>query len=87
VAEAIARLADAAVTVLDIYGSLFSASAWTLERLLPTPGQRSALVLRLRGRDHLDAAFLRCGASMPPVSRPPLGGCTSLGSEPRQRTS
>jgi SulP family sulfate permease len=54
-----ARLADAAVTVLDIYGSLFSASAWTLEHLLPTPGQRSVLVLRLRGRAHLDATFLR----------------------------
>ncbi|MBV9172229.1 MAG: SulP family inorganic anion transporter [Chloroflexi bacterium] len=54
-----AQLADAAVTILDIYGSLFSASAWTLERLLPTPGQRSVLVLRLRGRAHLDATFLR----------------------------
>jgi SulP family sulfate permease len=53
------RLADAAVTVLDIYGSLVSASAWTLENLLPTPGQRSVLVLRLRGRAHLDATFVR----------------------------
>ncbi|MBV9602200.1 MAG: SulP family inorganic anion transporter [Chloroflexi bacterium] len=53
------RLPDGAVTVLDIYGSLFSASAWTLERLLPEPGERSVLVLRLRGRTRLDATFWR----------------------------
>ncbi|HEY1295801.1 MAG TPA: SulP family inorganic anion transporter [Chloroflexota bacterium] len=53
------RLADRTVTVLDIHGSLFSASAWTLERLLPKPGDRAVAVLRLRGRSRLDATCIR----------------------------
>lgn len=46
------RLPSKAVTVLDIYGSMFFAGAPALDRLLPDPlgSRRAAVVLRLRGR-------------------------------------
>ncbi len=53
--EAPAALADEAVTVLDIYGSLFYAAAPRIRELLPVVGEaRSPVaVLRLRGRGAL----------------------------------
>jgi SulP family sulfate permease len=53
------HLPNEKVTTLGIYGSLFYAGAWTLERLLPEPGNRSVVVLGLRGRSQLGATFLR----------------------------
>jgi SulP family sulfate permease len=50
-------LADRAVTVLDVYGSLQFAGARTLQTALPDPSGRDApvVVLRLRGRTQLGA--------------------------------
>jgi SulP family sulfate permease len=55
-----ARLASDAVTILGVDGGLFYAGAWTLERLLPTPGEthRPAVVLRLRGQARVGATFI-----------------------------
>lgn len=52
-----ARLPDHAVTVLDVYGSLFYAGAKTLEARLPsaTSSPGAVVVLRLRGRTVLGA--------------------------------
>jgi sulfate permease, SulP family len=49
------------VTVLDVYGSLFFAGVRTLEDRLPAVAgaDRSAVVLRLRGRTGLGATFFR----------------------------
>lgn len=53
-------LPDDKVTVLDVYGSLFYAGAWTLARGLPSPrGTHSpVVVLRLRGRAIIGATFI-----------------------------
>jgi SulP family sulfate permease len=55
-----AQLPGDAVTVLGIYGSLFYAGAWTLERLLPAPqgATRAVVVLRLRGWTRVGATFV-----------------------------
>jgi sulfate permease, SulP family len=49
-----------AVTVLEVYGSVFYAGAWTLERMLPSAqgAQRPVVVLRLRGRTQVGATFV-----------------------------
>lgn len=58
------RLPSRAITVLDVYGSLFYAAARTLERRLPRPdGPRPVLVLRLRGRPALGATAVDVLAS------------------------
>ena len=53
-------LADASVTVLDIYGSLFFAAAPKLKESLPGVGaaSRPIVVLRLRGRGTLHSATI-----------------------------
>jgi SulP family sulfate permease len=53
-------LPDGAVTVLDIYGSIFYAGADTVGGLLPkaTGAHRPAVVLRLRGRTDVGSTFL-----------------------------
>jgi SulP family sulfate permease len=58
-APAPARLRSDAVTVLDVYGSLFYAGARTLQARLPDPtgSHHAAVVLRLRGRTSLGATF------------------------------
>jgi sulfate permease, SulP family len=58
--EPTSTLAADRVTVLDVYGSLFFAGARTLERLLPVPvdGQRSAVILRLRGQMQVGATLI-----------------------------
>lgn len=55
-----ARLPSRAVTVLDVYGSLFFAGARTLEESLPDSdgAQRPAVVLRLRGRTRIGATLI-----------------------------
>lgn len=55
--EAPAALASRAVTLLDVYGSLYYAGARTLQARLPDPvgSERPAVVLRLRGRAMLGA--------------------------------
>jgi SulP family sulfate permease len=55
-----ARLPSDAVTVLDVYGSLFFAGARTLEDQLPRPegSSQPVVVLRLRGRTKLGATLL-----------------------------
>ena len=55
-----ARLPSNAITVLDVYGSLFYAGAETLAVRLPdTAGaERPVVVLRLRGRTRLGASAL-----------------------------
>lgn len=57
--EAPTVLASHAVTVLDVYGSLFYAGSRTLQARLPDPTGASepAVVLRLRGRTSLGATF------------------------------
>ncbi len=54
------RLKDNDITVLDIYGPLFYASARTLGRLLPSPeGARNpVVVLRLRGLSKVGATLV-----------------------------
>lgn len=54
-------LASHAVTVLDVYGSLFYAGARTLQARLPEVAGATApaVVLRLRGRTSLGATFFR----------------------------
>ena len=58
--EAPVRLASHAVTLLDVYGSLYYAGAKTLAVRLPDPAgaERPAVVLRLRGRTTLGASSL-----------------------------
>jgi sulfate permease, SulP family len=53
-------LDDSAVTVLDIYGSLFFAAAPKVRASLPpaAPARRAVVVLRLRGRGALPSAVL-----------------------------
>jgi SulP family sulfate permease len=55
-----AALPSAAITVLDVYGSLYFAGARTLERLLPSPAgaDRPVVVLRLRGRTQIGATLV-----------------------------
>jgi sulfate permease, SulP family len=55
------RLPGGEVTVLDVYGDLFYASARTLERRLPQPGDdpRPVVVLRLHGRPSLGATAVQ----------------------------
>jgi sulfate permease, SulP family len=54
------RLPSEAVTVLDVYGSLFFAGARTLEDALPSPegATRPVVVLRLRGRTRVGATLI-----------------------------
>jgi len=54
------RLKDNQVTVLDIYGPLFYASAHTLGRLLPSPleAKNAVVVLRLRGHTRVGATLI-----------------------------
>jgi SulP family sulfate permease len=54
------RLESDAVTVLDVYGSLFYAGAKTLQARLPDPAgaERPVVVLRLRGRTTLGATAI-----------------------------
>lgn len=54
------RLKDNQVTVLDIYGPLFYASAQTLGRLLPSPLEvkNAVVVLRLRGHTRVGATLI-----------------------------
>lgn len=54
------ELASRAVTVLDIYGSLYYAGARTLQTKLPDPGpaHAAAVVLRLRGRTTISSTFV-----------------------------
>jgi SulP family sulfate permease len=54
------KLASHAVTVLDIYGSIFYAGADVIERSLPDPvgSEQPAVVIRLRGRTDLGSTFL-----------------------------
>jgi SulP family sulfate permease len=49
------------VTILDVYGSLLYAGARTLQAHLPDPAgtQASTVVLQLRGRTSLGAAFFK----------------------------
>jgi SulP family sulfate permease len=55
-----ARLPNNAVTVLDVYGSLFFAGARTLADALPSPRNavRPVVVLRLRGRTRVGATLI-----------------------------
>ncbi len=55
-----ARLPDEAVTVLDVYGSLFFAGARTLEDALPrvAGASRPVVVLRLRGRTRFGSTLI-----------------------------
>lgn len=55
------RLPDRRITVLDVYGSLFFASARRLEQLLPsTEGTRHpVMIMRLRGKTPLEATITR----------------------------
>jgi SulP family sulfate permease len=55
-----ARLPSNAVTVLDVYGSLFFAGARTLGDALPRPDgtARPVVVLRLRGRSQVGATLI-----------------------------
>lgn len=54
------RLPSNAVTVLDVYGSLFFAGARTLAETLPNPrgATRPVVVLRLRGRSRVGATLI-----------------------------
>ncbi len=54
------RLPNEAVTVLDVYGSLFFAGAHTLREALPSPegASRPAVVLRLRGRTRVGSTLI-----------------------------
>jgi SulP family sulfate permease len=54
------RLPSDAVTVLDVYGSLFFAGARTLREMLPSPegATHPAVVLRLRGRTRVGATLI-----------------------------
>ncbi|MFN3651260.1 MAG: SulP family inorganic anion transporter [Armatimonadota bacterium] len=54
------ELPSARVTVLDVYGHLFYAGAYTLERLLPRPegSHHPAVILRLRGRGSFGATLI-----------------------------
>lgn len=49
-----------AVTILDVYGSLFFAGARTLEEALPNPAgtQRPVVILRMRGRTSVGATLV-----------------------------
>jgi sulfate permease, SulP family len=55
-----ARLPSEAVTVLEVYGSLFFAGARTLAETLPSPmgASRPVVVLRLRGRTRAGATLI-----------------------------
>ena len=59
--DAPAKLPDDAVTVLDVYGSVFYAGTDVIDRLLPDAiGARNAVaVLRLRGRADVGSTFLQ----------------------------
>jgi sulfate permease, SulP family len=55
-----ARLPSEEVTVLEVYGSLFFAGAYTLREALPSPGgaSRPVVVLRLRGRTRVGSTLI-----------------------------
>lgn len=55
------RLPDRSITVLDVYGSLFFASARKLGQLLPDPkgSEHPVVILRLRGTTPLEATLAR----------------------------
>ena len=59
-AEPPARLPSEQVTVLEVYGSLFFAGAYTLRDALPSPegGSRPVVVLRLRGRTRIGSTLI-----------------------------
>lgn len=59
------HLASNAITVLDVYGSLFYAGARTLERRLPRPegAKNPVVILRLRGRSSVGATLIDVLAS------------------------
>jgi SulP family sulfate permease len=54
------RLPNEAVTVLNVYGSLFFAGARTLAEVLPSPEStsRPVVVLRLRGRTRVGSTLI-----------------------------
>jgi SulP family sulfate permease len=56
-----AKLPDDAVTVLDVYGSVFYAGTDVIDRLLPDAigAQNAVAVLRLRGRADVGSTFLQ----------------------------
>ncbi len=51
-----------AVTLLDVYGSLFYAGAYMFERSLPSPqgAERPIVVLRMRGQRDIGITFINC---------------------------
>jgi SulP family sulfate permease len=55
-----ARLPSEQVTVLEVYGSLFFAGAYTLRDALPSPegASRPVVVLRLRGRTRIGSTLI-----------------------------
>jgi SulP family sulfate permease len=57
--------ASHAVTVLDVYGSLFYAGSRTLQARLPDPSgsEQAVVVIRLRGRTSFGATFYSVVAS------------------------
>ena len=59
-AEPPARLPSEQVTVLEVYGSLFFAGAYTLRDALPSPegASRPVVVLRLRGRTRIGSTLI-----------------------------
>jgi SulP family sulfate permease len=54
------KLSSQSVTLLDIYGSLHYAAAYTMEDLLPSPEEagEAVVILRLRGRDEVSSTFI-----------------------------
>jgi SulP family sulfate permease len=56
-----ATLPPNAITILNVYGSVFYASADTLQQLLPSTqtAERSAVILSLRGRRDVGSTFLK----------------------------
>ncbi|HYI14893.1 MAG TPA: STAS domain-containing protein, partial [Thermomicrobiales bacterium] len=57
-----ASLPSNAVTVLDVYGSLFYAGAYMFERALPSArdASRAVVVLRMRGQSNIGITFINC---------------------------
>jgi SulP family sulfate permease len=51
---------DTVVSLLDIYGSLHYAAAYTMEDPLPPPekAEEAVVILRLRGRDEVSSTFI-----------------------------
>ena len=78
------RLAEPAVTVLDVYGSLFYAGSRTLQSRLPDPTGSDApvVVLRLRGRTTLGSTFFSVVSGYADRLGESVGACTSPASIP-----